>query len=153
MPGLPPSRADIVIPGAAILETIFECLEIDIPPDNERGLKEGLLVDHLTRRGLLPPHGEVPVREQSVARLALNCRAAGAHSLHVADLAEQLFDSGRAIGLHDLGGDERELLGYAARLHDIGTFVAFSNHHLHSQYLIANASPPGSTGVRSSSWV
>ena len=143
VPGLPPSRADIVIPGAAILETIFECLKIDSLRTTNRGLKEGLLVDHLTRRGLLPPHGEVPVREQSVARLALNCRAAGAHSLHVADLAVQLFDSGRAIGLHDLGGDERELLGYAARLHDIGTFVAFSNHHLHSQYLIANAELPG----------
>ena len=118
---------------SAILETIFECLGIDILLTTKRGLKEGLLVDHLTRRGLLPPHGVVPVREQSVARLALNCRAAGAHSLHVADLAEQLFNSGRAIGLHDLGSDERELLGYAARLHDIGTFVAFSNHHLHSQ--------------------
>ncbi len=143
VPGLAPSRADIIVPGAAILETIFECLGIDILRTTNRGLKEGLLVDHLTRRGLLPPHGEVPVREQSVARLAMNCRAAGAHSLHVADLAEQLFDSGRAIGLHDLGGDERELLGYAARLHDIGTFVAFSNHHLHSQYLIANAELPG----------
>lgn len=143
LPGLAPSRADIIVPGAAILETIFEGLGIDILRTTNRGLKEGLLVDHLSRRGLLPPHGEVPVREQSVARLAGNCRAAGAHSLHVADLAEQLFDSGRAIGLHDLGDDERDLLGYSARLHDIGTFLAFSNHHLHSQYIITNAELPG----------
>ena len=152
LPGLAPSRADIIVPGAAILETIFEGLGIDLLRTTSRGLKEGLLVDHLSRSGLLPPHGEVPVREQSVTRLVRNCRAAEAHALHVADLAEQLFDSSRAIGLHDLGGDERDLLGYAARLHDIGTFLAFSNHHLHSQYIITNASSPGSISARSPSW-
>jgi exopolyphosphatase/guanosine-5'-triphosphate,3'-diphosphate pyrophosphatase len=143
VPGLAPSRADIIVPGAAILETIFECLGIDLLRTTNRGLKEGLLIDHLSRRGLLPPHGEEPVRDQSVSRLARNCRATGKHSLHVANLAGQLFDSGRAIGLHDLGGDERELLGYAARLHDCGTFLAFSDHHLHSHYIITNAELPG----------
>ena len=54
VPGLAPSRADIIVPGAAILETIFECLGIDSLRTTTRGLKEGLLVDHLSRRGLLP---------------------------------------------------------------------------------------------------
>jgi exopolyphosphatase/guanosine-5'-triphosphate,3'-diphosphate pyrophosphatase len=50
-----------------------------------------------------------------------------------------LFDSGKAVGLHHLGDAERELLLYAAMLHDIGDFISFNDHHLHSHYIIRNA--------------
>lgn len=83
------------------------------------------------------------MREQSVARLAENYRSAGPHARHVADLAGQLFDSAGAIGLHNLQGEARELLEYAARLHDIGTSISFSGHHLHSQYIMTNTELPG----------
>jgi len=45
-----------------------------------------------------------------------------------------LFDSTRAI--HRLGADARELLEYAALLHDVGLYVSHSGHHRHSHYLI-----------------
>ncbi len=143
VPGINPGRADIIVPGAAILETIGEHLGVRTVTITRRGLKEGLLVDYLSRHGYLPPHGAVSVRELSVSRLASVCGCAEVHSDHVRRLAWQLFDSSRAIGLHNLGDDERELLGYAARLHDIGTFLAFSNHHLHSQYIITNTELTG----------
>ena len=38
-----------------------------------------------------------------------------------------------------LGDEERELLGDTALLHDVGTFVSYPDHHVHSAYLIANA--------------
>ncbi len=50
-----------------------------------------------------------------------------------------LFDSAKRIGLHSLGHDERELLRYASILHDVGDFLSFNDHHLHSHYIICNA--------------
>jgi exopolyphosphatase/guanosine-5'-triphosphate,3'-diphosphate pyrophosphatase len=61
------------------------------------------------------------------------------HAERVKGLALSLFDSGFRQGLHNLGDWERELLGYAAFLHDIGDFISFNNHHLHSHYIIRNA--------------
>jgi exopolyphosphatase/guanosine-5'-triphosphate,3'-diphosphate pyrophosphatase len=139
LPGMNPGRAEIIVPGAAILEAVFEALALDGLTTTPRGLKEGLLLDHLTRCGYLRPHGAVPVREQSVARLAENCHSAVAHAEHVADLAGQLFDSAGALGLHRLDGEARELLLYSARLHDVGTSISFSDHHLHSQYILTRS--------------
>jgi exopolyphosphatase/guanosine-5'-triphosphate,3'-diphosphate pyrophosphatase len=54
-------------------------------------------------------------------------------------LALQLFDSATRKKLFTLSDWERELLGYAAYLHDVGDFISFNNHHLHSHYIISNA--------------
>ena len=54
-------------------------------------------------------------------------------------LAIELFDSARQAGLHELGEPERELLEYTALLHDIGAFISYNNHHVHTYYLIRNA--------------
>jgi exopolyphosphatase/guanosine-5'-triphosphate,3'-diphosphate pyrophosphatase len=51
----------------------------------------------------------------------------------------ELFDSARKAGLHSYGEWEREILGHAALLHDIGAFLSYGNHHTHSYYLINNA--------------
>ncbi|HUL39952.1 MAG TPA: HD domain-containing protein, partial [Methanomassiliicoccales archaeon] len=45
----------------------------------------------------------------------------------------------REEGMHQFGAKERELLRYAAYLHDIGDFISFSNHHQHSYYIVRNA--------------
>ncbi len=50
-----------------------------------------------------------------------------------------LFDSAKQIGLHNLGETEKELLKYAATLHDVGDFHSFNDHQLHSHYIICNA--------------
>src|SRR5690625_6374085 len=59
------------------------------------------------------------------------------HSTHVADMALQLFDYFR----RDLGLSEtdRELLEYAAFMHDIGYLISHRKHHKHALYLIRNA--------------
>ncbi|HOT93990.1 MAG TPA: Ppx/GppA phosphatase family protein [Methanoregulaceae archaeon] len=139
VPGINPDRADIIVPGAAILETIVEQLGVGSVTVTRRGLKEGLLFDYLSRHGHLPPQGTFSVREESVNRLRRVCGCAEAHTDQVRSLARQLFDSGREVGLHRLGAPERELLEYAALVHDCGTFISFSNHHQHSQYIITNA--------------
>jgi exopolyphosphatase/guanosine-5'-triphosphate,3'-diphosphate pyrophosphatase len=79
------------------------------------------------------------MRERSVLQLGRSCNFDEKHAETVTSLALQLFDSAKNIGVHNMGQTERELLKYAATLHDVGDFLSFSNHHLHSDYIISNA--------------
>jgi exopolyphosphatase/guanosine-5'-triphosphate,3'-diphosphate pyrophosphatase len=138
IPGINPERADILPGGAAILETLMEELGVETLCVSERGLRDGLLADWLARRD--PEYwGGENVRERSILHLGRSCGFDEVHGRHIADLALSIFDSGRSLGLHDLGGPERELLLYASLLHDVGMFLSFSNHQAHSAYMIANA--------------
>jgi exopolyphosphatase/guanosine-5'-triphosphate,3'-diphosphate pyrophosphatase len=139
VPGITPGRADIIVGGAAILDTLMEGLEISTLHVSDRGLRDGLLVDYLARHdqsGLLE---ETSVRRRSVLQLGRACGIDEDHARNVARLSLELFDSGREIKLHNLGSHERELLEYSALIHDVGSFLSYSNHQLHSYYLIRNA--------------
>jgi exopolyphosphatase/guanosine-5'-triphosphate,3'-diphosphate pyrophosphatase len=132
--GLNPERADIIIGGAAIIETILQELRIAGFAVSERGLRDGLLLDYLARH-----HNQVPLRLQSVLKLGRSCGFDEPHAAKVAALALQLFDEAARLGLHGYDAAERELLEYAALLHDIGAFVSYTNHQAHSYYLVSNA--------------
>ena len=139
-PASPRRRADIIVAGAAILETLMEDLGIEtITALDECGLREGLLLDDLARAGQHELRHGAGVRERSVLQLARSTSFDEAHARQVARLALELFDSARAARLHRLGPEERELLEYAALLHDIGTFLSYSRHHQHTYYLIRHA--------------
>ncbi len=138
VPGLNSDRADIIIGGAAILETLLEELGFsEIRVIRGAGLREGMLVDYLAQDS----HDleRLSVRERSVLQLGRTCNFDEPHARNASRLALELFDTAREAGLHDYGEWERELLSYAALLHDVGTFLSYSNHHLHSYYLIGNA--------------
>ncbi len=138
--GINPERADIIIAGAAILDTVMEECKLDeIRVVGDRGLREGLLVDYLSRGEHADLFESMSVRERSVIQLARACGFDEPHARNVSRLALELFDSAREAGLHKLGEAERELLGYTALLHDIGAFVSYGNHHEHTYYLIRNA--------------
>jgi exopolyphosphatase / guanosine-5'-triphosphate,3'-diphosphate pyrophosphatase len=133
VPGINPDRADIIIPGAAILETLVQ--ELDLPglAVSERSLRDGMPVDnaHLFEH--------TSFRERSVLELGRRCGFDEPHARQVTKLAWELFDSARDAGLHDLGDWERELLEHACLLHDVGAFVSYANHRSHSYYMIRNA--------------
>jgi exopolyphosphatase/guanosine-5'-triphosphate,3'-diphosphate pyrophosphatase len=138
--GLNPLRADIVVAGAAILDALMEDLGLtEIQAVAECGLREGLVVDHLARGAHEARPNAPTVRERSVLQLARACAFDETHARHVAGLALDLFDSARAAGLHRYGDEQRELFWYAALLHDVGTFLSYTDHHLHSYYLIRHA--------------
>jgi exopolyphosphatase/guanosine-5'-triphosphate,3'-diphosphate pyrophosphatase len=140
LPGINPERADIIIAGAAILDTLMQDLNIkQVRVISERGLREGMLVDYLSRSEHAELFREFSVRERSVLQLGRACGFDETHARHIARLALELFDSAKKVGLHTLGDRERELLEYAALLHDIGAFLSYDNHHLHTHYLIRHA--------------
>jgi exopolyphosphatase/guanosine-5'-triphosphate,3'-diphosphate pyrophosphatase len=139
VPGMSPGRADIIIAGAAILDYFMDVLAVPEIQVSERGLREGLLVDYLARSGHRHLVEDLSVRDRSVLQLGRACGFDEPHARQVARLAVALFDGTRELGLHRLGPAERELLGHAALLHDIGVFLSYGNHHRHTYYLVRNA--------------
>ncbi|MCX6696309.1 MAG: Ppx/GppA phosphatase family protein [Methanoregula sp.] len=139
VPGMNPERADIIIAGAAILEIFLKELSLKMITVTSRGLQDGLLADYLSRREGFSHVGELSIRERSVLQLGRACGINEVHARTVTGLALELFDSARDLKLHAFGNWERELLKYATFLHDIGSFIAFSNHHAHSYYMIKNS--------------
>ena len=145
VPGINPNRADVIVAGAAILQTIMEEQGFESVTISNRNLQNGILVDYLMRTHPQKAGSRLSAREESVLQLARFCRFEEKHSRHIAKLALELFDSARAIGLHDAPPVSRELLYYAALLHDIGIFISFANHNAHSHYLIRNTELLGFT--------
>jgi exopolyphosphatase/guanosine-5'-triphosphate,3'-diphosphate pyrophosphatase len=97
-------------------------------------LREGLLLG-LARAELGPD--VKTVRRRSVNALAERFARANTHGRQVARLALRLFDeTALVLALPESG---RELLEYAALLHDIGHAIDHDRHNRHSHYLIKNA--------------
>jgi len=65
------------------------------------------------------------------------------HSHQDARLALQIFDL--TLDLHGLDDEYRDLLHYAAILHDIGYWHDYENHHKHAFQMIMNADLPALT--------
>jgi len=138
MRGLDRRRVDLIPAGAVLAETLLEGFGVDEMRACDSALREGMLLDFMARHAEeVAAADRVPdLRRRSVLQLAERLRSDDAHGRHVAELALKLFDSIRAI--HGLGRRERELLEFAALLHDVGLYVNHSKHHRHSQYLITH---------------
>jgi exopolyphosphatase/guanosine-5'-triphosphate,3'-diphosphate pyrophosphatase len=139
VPGINPERADIIVPGALILEVFMKELGFSEISVTGRGLQDGLLVDYLSRMDSFPLIGELTPRQRSVLQLGRSCGINEIHARTVTTLVLEMFDSAKTKKLHDFSDAERELLEYAAFLHDIGSFISFTNHHAHSYYIIRNS--------------
>lgn len=142
LPGVSERRAEVLVAGAAILLTILEDLNLNSMIVSQRNLQDGMLMDYMLRKGHGPtgPSGPIKsVREMSILQLAHRCNFEERHSRHMARLALQMHDSAVDCGLIPLNHVYRELLYYAALLHDIGIFIAYAHHAEHSAYLIRNA--------------
>lgn len=134
--GLDDQRKEQVIAGALLVRELFTRLDLKEITLCRSALREGMLVEYLSRHiPDLQIRREVPdPRRRSVLDLARRCDWKQQHAEQVARLCASLFDQLRP--LHGLGREWRELIEYAAMLHDIGFHVGRDKHHLHSMYLI-----------------
>ena len=114
-------------------------LSFDSITITSRGLQDGLLVDYLSRMDAFPLFGDLSPRQRSVLQLGRSCGINEVHARTVTSLVLELFDSAKELKLHMYGDWERELLEYATFLHDIGSFISYTNHHAHSYYIIKNS--------------
>jgi len=142
--GFDKKRGDLTVVGAALLSEIFDILNIKKLESCEQALREGIILQYVEkhRPDLMLEAKETDMQRRSVH--ALMHRYLGdnaAHANHVAHLALQLFDG--LIKVHQLKKESRDLLEYAALLHDIGCYVSTENHEQHSYYLITQSRMPG----------
>lgn len=148
VPGLPSDRADIVVAGLVVVERLMKRLgaaQLHVHPG---GFREGLLMrlieDEAMKR---QPSVAAADALASVRRLAEACHYDKPHSEHVAGLALSLYEQFRQQSdlIPHLGADgaERTLLEAAAVLHDVGTMVAYEQHHKHSFTIIRHATLAG----------
>ncbi len=137
LPGVEPSRADILVGGGVVLEQVALAVRAKELTISEYALREGVLLDALHRRRGGTLHHLSDLRRASVFHLMELCDDDPDHSLQVARLALQLHDAlGERLGLDD---EDRELLEAAALLCNVGLFVSHSGHHKHSYYVIRNS--------------
>lgn len=139
--GLNSDRADIILPGAMVIQSIMTRLKAQRLTISVNGLREGLFFEHFWDHLSYPVVADV--RGFSVLNMARVYRYQKGHAFHVRFLAGRLFN--QLTPLHDYGLRERELLDAAALLHDLGSVIAYEDHHKHSQMLITNSGLPGFT--------
>jgi exopolyphosphatase/guanosine-5'-triphosphate,3'-diphosphate pyrophosphatase len=137
LPVINDRRAEIIVPGALILQTAMAMLRADELVVCDRALREGLIVDWMGRNDLLGDRFafQSTIRERSVLHLARIYGVEPERAGRVAAHALSLYDQSRGL-LHDDDGDGRQLLWAAARLHSCGKHINIGAYHKHSWYLI-----------------
>ena len=143
MPGLDPGRADIIVAGTLVLESVADIYGIKRFVFSEAALREGVLLDTIARLHGGALHHLRDVSRRSIRALAERCDDDLTHSAHVAGLALQLFDATEPQ--HGLPIESREYLEAGALLANVGLVIAHSKHHLHSYYVIRNSELTGLT--------
>ncbi|HVZ94189.1 MAG TPA: Ppx/GppA phosphatase family protein [Phycisphaerales bacterium] len=149
VPGLSADRAEIIVPGLAIVERAMRRLKVNTLKVHDRGIRDGLLLTMIAER---MPNGSGATpgmvdRWRALKHFATACRYEEAHSNHVADLAMQLFDQIVEQSSESLEGcndrSARDLLLAAGILHDVGYLINYSRHHKHSYHLIVHSDIAG----------
>lgn len=142
LPGLDPARADSLGLGALVVDEVLAGVGVDEIRTCRAAVREGLILDYLATHPSTPARRSTQdVRERSVRDAVARYGDTIAHGEQVSRLALTLFDATRRI--HRLSGTERELLHFAALLHDVGHHVEHRRHHKHSFYLVKNAELQG----------
>ncbi|HEV2993797.1 MAG TPA: Ppx/GppA phosphatase family protein [Acidimicrobiia bacterium] len=144
MEGLEERRVDLVPAGSLVLAVAMDLFGFDEMTVSEWALREGIVLDVIGRHDPAD-WSEDPraIRRASVQGFARRCNVQDEHARQVARLALELFDQTRE--LHHLGAVDRELLEYAALLHDVGEHISPTGHHKHGAYLIRHAQLRGFT--------
>ena len=132
-------RSEIIVPGALILQTIMDMVDVNEIILSERALREGLVVDWMCRNNYLKDQlsFQGSIRERTVIHQAKRFGVNSKRSKSVSEFALTFYDQTKGI-LHNDNGGGRDLLWAAAKLHACGKQINISAYHKHSWYLIKN---------------
>ncbi|MCX6155242.1 MAG: Ppx/GppA phosphatase family protein [Candidatus Kapabacteria bacterium] len=144
IPGIDPTRADIITGGALIFEQIMRALDIKQIIISAYALREGILFDTIEKfeadlQHTHPSH----LKLESLNHIIELYQVDIVHANHILKLAIKLYDS--LLDLHKLPDLDIEYLEASALLHDVGYHISRDQHHKHSYYLIKNSVMPGYT--------
>ena len=141
--GIGPRRAEIIVPGAAVLAKVLDVFKLPSLYYSAAGVRDGIIAD-LAARGVGRELSRLS-REQlrTVETMSKRYGVSVKHGQRVAHLAHTLFEA--MLPLHKLPRSHGRLLEASAYLHDAGHYVSDTGHHKHSAYLVQNSDMPGFT--------
>ena len=134
--GLSDDRQPVFLGGVIVLSALFDALELQQMIASEWALREGLLFD---QKGRLENHD---IRQASVdalaARFHVNMDKAKAVEKTALNLLNQVAQTWQLTA-----DDASKLLGWAARLYQVGLDIAHNDYHKHSAYIVQNVDLAG----------
>lgn len=134
LPGLRPDRQPVLAGGMAILHAVLDELKIDALTPATGAMRQGILYDMLGR------FHHQDMRDVTVTQFMRRYHVDAQQSRRVGTFASALYEK---LADNSTDNDAVRLLGWAAKLHEIGIPVAYSGYHKHSAYIIINADMPG----------
>lgn len=138
--GLSDDRQPVFLGGVIVLAALFDGLELKQMIAADWALREGLLFD---QKGRLENHD---IRQASVDALAerfhVNMEKAKTVEKTALGLLAQVAKSWQ-LTAEDAG----KLLGWAARLYQVGLDIAHNDYHKHSAYIVQNVDLAGCSRV------
>lgn len=134
--GLTEERQGVFAAAVAILLGLFTSLPIERMEYSDGALREGLLYEFEER---LQHHD---IRERTALALSTHYRIDKRQATRVESCVLSLFDA--LSGPWEMPEEPyRAILGWAARLHEIGLAINYSGIHKHSAYILQNTDLPG----------
>ncbi|MFQ2546513.1 exopolyphosphatase [Aeromonas caviae] len=134
--GLTEERQGVFAAAVAILLGLFTSLPIERMEYSDGALREGLLYEFEER---LQHHD---IRERTALALSTHYRIDKRQATRVESSVLSLFDA--LSGPWEMPEEPyRAILGWAARLHEIGLAINYSGIHKHSAYILQNTDLPG----------
>ncbi len=134
--GLKSDRVPVFAGGLSILTALFKSFEIGEMKVSSGALREGIIYDMMGRLR----HEDV--RERSIRTFEDRFFVDRRQAVRVERTALAFLDA-VAVPWELNSGESRQLLSWAARLHEVGLAVSGSQYHRHGAYLVANATMPG----------
>ncbi|KOE70184.1 exopolyphosphatase [Aggregatibacter actinomycetemcomitans] len=135
--GLNPDRADVFVPGLAILSAVFENFHIEKMRYSDGALREGVMYS-------LEQNFQVNnIRERTALGLAEQFNIDQAQAERVYQSAALLFNQYNAWQNTELIPEMQDVLFWAARLHEVGIVINHKAMQKHSAYILYNTELPG----------
>ena len=127
--GFDERRSEVIPGGYAIVSALFTMLNIDRMEISEVALREGVMYDLLGRLR------NDDARERTVYSLVDHWSVDLEHARRVQGIALDMYDQISKIWFGKLP-ETRNLLSWAAILHEIGLTVTHAKHHEHGAYIL-----------------
>jgi exopolyphosphatase/guanosine-5'-triphosphate,3'-diphosphate pyrophosphatase len=138
--GLSTERRNTLPAGIVILSAIFDQLVLDEIHVVHSALKEGLIFDTLGRL-FSKQDNNIDIRDQTVTKMMAQYQVDTAQATR-ADIALSHFVTQLPEPIVN-GVNVKNILHWAAQLHEIGLTISHSGHHHHSYYLLKESDMAG----------
>lgn len=135
LPGLSSDRRAVITGGLLVLEAVFDALGLKRMVVSKAAMREGILYDMLDRAG------EQDARDGAVEALVMRYGIDRVQAERVELTALRLFD--QVADAWALTDDERRMLAWAARVHELGLAIAHSQYHVHGAYVLTHSDIAG----------